>query len=662
METLLRAGLSNAAAAAIMALFVTCLSRPLARRPAILHGLWLLVLAKLITPPFYELPVPWPVSSPAVESVGTECRVAEAGPDTEGVAEVEALDAMVDITAFPAPSDRGRVGAHGLPGSGAIRLSLAESLGWIVAAWLVGSASVLIVSLRRIVRFQRRLADAREASWLEQEWVDDWAGRLGLGRSPRLLWVPGRISPMIWFFGPSPRLIIPEGLWKRLDGQQRSTLLAHELAHLRRGDHYVRLLELLATALFWWHPLVWWMRGPLRDVEEQCCDAWVVWALPDAVRSYAETLLDTLEFLDKSGRPEPLLSSGLGKVPHLRRRLTMIMTGSSRRLPGLAGKLGLLAAAGAMLPIGATWAQKADDPKPVAVVVKSVEDGAEVSGAGDLDIVAVAVTADQPAADSDATVLRYEAQGKPITVVGSGSIDDVVKQLLAQIEKLKKAEGSSDGAKEQIEALTRAIEEIKKAAGGPRLANIRTESVLRGRLTTSKPPAKNAAEIEKLVAEVAKRRKLLDANLMEIEAIQAKIRGLGGDAGDVPLVRWARIPIGADALTFRYVVNTGKPHVQTYTIAKPVADKLAQVHVKEMKIAADHPAKIGVKPSSPLKIEVAAPIEAINARLRIKQEPQKPGAAEAVDVLKLEALEKKLKALQDEVDRLKKATRPNNVD
>ena len=60
METLYRAGLSNAVSATLLALLVACLGRVLARRPAVLHCLWLLVLVKLVTPPLYELPVPWP--------------------------------------------------------------------------------------------------------------------------------------------------------------------------------------------------------------------------------------------------------------------------------------------------------------------------------------------------------------------------------------------------------------------------------------------------------------------------------------------------------------------------------------------------------------------------------------------------------------------------
>ena len=67
METLLHAGLSNALSATFLALLVACLGRLLARRPAILHCLWLLVLLKLVTPPLYEVAIPWPESLAARE-------------------------------------------------------------------------------------------------------------------------------------------------------------------------------------------------------------------------------------------------------------------------------------------------------------------------------------------------------------------------------------------------------------------------------------------------------------------------------------------------------------------------------------------------------------------------------------------------------------------
>ena len=115
------------------------------------------------------------------------------------------------------------------------------------------------------------------------------------------------------------------------------------------------------TALYWWHPVLWWARQALRDVEEQCCDAWVVWAVPDAAKSYAETLLETLDFLNQSDLSEPLLASGFGKVHHLRKRLTMIMSGTTPRLLGVWGTLGSLGLAAVLLPVNATWAQKPEE-------------------------------------------------------------------------------------------------------------------------------------------------------------------------------------------------------------------------------------------------------------------------------------------------------------
>ncbi len=71
METLYRAGLSNAVSATVLALVVACLGRLLARRPAVLHCLWLIVLVKLVTPPLYEVSVPWPQSSRTAHDDGS---------------------------------------------------------------------------------------------------------------------------------------------------------------------------------------------------------------------------------------------------------------------------------------------------------------------------------------------------------------------------------------------------------------------------------------------------------------------------------------------------------------------------------------------------------------------------------------------------------------
>jgi hypothetical protein len=170
---------------------------------------------------------------------------------------------------------------------------------------------------------------------------------------------------MLWAAGRRPRLLLPAALLPRLLPDQRAALLIHELAHYRRRDHWVRLLELIVGALYWWCPLAWWARRELSQAEEECCDAWVVWALPGAARAYATALVDTLDFLANTRPALPLAASGLGRVRHLQRRLTMIMRGRTRPSLTWCGALALLASAGVLLPLLPSRAQTESIQKDV---------------------------------------------------------------------------------------------------------------------------------------------------------------------------------------------------------------------------------------------------------------------------------------------------------
>jgi hypothetical protein len=155
---------------------------------------------------------------------------------------------------------------------------------------------------------------------------------------------------MLWAIGGPPRLFVPAELLSLLSVEQLDTLLLHELAHLRRRDHWVRVLEFVVMGLYWWHPAVWYARRELREAEEQCCDAWVVSTLPGAGRTYASALVDTLDFLSLAQPAVPPLASGLGQIADLKRRLTMIMGGTTPRSLTWPGCLAVLCLA-AFLPM-----------------------------------------------------------------------------------------------------------------------------------------------------------------------------------------------------------------------------------------------------------------------------------------------------------------------
>jgi beta-lactamase regulating signal transducer with metallopeptidase domain len=239
---------------------------------------------------------------------------------------------------------------------------VAAQPGWLDLAgplWLGGSLLCLGWMLLHVYRFGRLLRHARPAPLELQDRVRRLAEQLGMRRCPLLWLVPGAVSPMVWAVGLAPRLLFPVRLLERLDEEQQATLLVHELAHVRRRDHWVRLLELVVMALYWWHPVVWWARRELHEAEEQCCDAWVVWARAGAARAYALALLQTVAFFSKTRVPLPMAASGTGQVTHLRRRLTMIMQAKTPRSLSRAGGVAVVGLGLLLLPLLPGHAQDA---------------------------------------------------------------------------------------------------------------------------------------------------------------------------------------------------------------------------------------------------------------------------------------------------------------
>ena len=191
--------------------------------------------------------------------------------------------------------------------------------------------------------------------------------RVGV-RPPRTLVVPGAGSPCLWCLG-RPRLLIPAALLGELRAGCWPGVLVHEFAHLRRRDHWVAWLELLAGCLWWWNPLFWYVRSQLHQNAELACDAWVVAALPEGRRSYAETLIEVCRL--HAAVAAPALGVGGGPRRAFQRRLTMILCD---RVPCRVPLLGLVAIGLLALAVLPGWSpgQKADADKPAAAMPRAL--------------------------------------------------------------------------------------------------------------------------------------------------------------------------------------------------------------------------------------------------------------------------------------------------
>ncbi len=208
--------------------------------------------------------------------------------------------------------------------------------------WLSGSAALSLLLLARVVWFSRKARAAQAApKWVERE-VSRIGRRIGLRRVPRVLMTEERVSPLVWC-GGAPRLLLPRKLWEELDTAGRRAILCHELAHVRRRDHWVCWANLVVAAVYWWNPLAWWLRRRIDEEADHSCDAWVTWLMPRERRAYAQALLRTREYIDGGSRT-PAAIAVMGKdARKLSRRLTMVMT--QRMRPGYSWAGGMLMAA-----------------------------------------------------------------------------------------------------------------------------------------------------------------------------------------------------------------------------------------------------------------------------------------------------------------------------
>lgn len=346
-DYLLQCAASNWLVSSVLAAFAWFAQSKL-RRPVIAHLLWLLVLVKLVTPPLFSLAVlPAPVA-PAVTLVA-DVLADHTGAASAALALEPVAAATLDATTV------------------------------LVCLWLLGSVIVLIWSTFRIVRFHRLLTLAsRPAPQDLTQRAAQLAKTLGLKKTPSINITSARVTPMVWWVGGKVRVFIPEAMPAELGGNQMRWILAHELGHVRRGDHFVRWLEWLACVAFWWNPIAWLARRNLRANEEVCCDALVLRSLKGKPHSYANSLLAAVEFLASPGLRPPAMASEINSGGFLERRFRMIVSKTPIATTPRWLQAVLLVCTVAVMPLGIAYAQNPDVGAVTKRLRKAVQAG-EVS-------------------------------------------------------------------------------------------------------------------------------------------------------------------------------------------------------------------------------------------------------------------------------------------
>jgi len=185
-------------------------------------------------------------------------------------------------------------------------LSSFNAVPWLVGAWVLISAALLTRWLFIWLRI-KRIADQATAAPIHAP-IDV--------KFSSVLSEPGVLGIL------RPVLLLPQGITERLAPAQLQAVLAHELCHVRRRDNLTAAVHMVVEALFWFHPLVWWIGARLVEERERACDEAVV-DMGNEPQAYAEGILKMCQFYMESKLACVAGVSGA----NLKKRVAAIMSG-----------------------------------------------------------------------------------------------------------------------------------------------------------------------------------------------------------------------------------------------------------------------------------------------------------------------------------------------
>jgi uncharacterized protein (TIGR03435 family) len=208
----------------------------------------------------------------------------------------------------------------------------------LAVVWLSGSLTVFffwLVQWRRISKSVRAATPLRSGREVEALRRMERIARLR--RKIEIIPLTDAMEPGVFGIRRSV-LLWPDGISRHLDDAHLEAVLAHEVCHVRWRDNLTSAVHMLVSAIFWFHPLVWWMKNQLVKERELACDEEVV-NLYNKRQVYAESILTVCEFCIES--PLPCVSGITGA--DLKKRVVQIMSGRIGLKLSPGGKLLLLA-------------------------------------------------------------------------------------------------------------------------------------------------------------------------------------------------------------------------------------------------------------------------------------------------------------------------------
>ncbi len=336
------------------------------------YWIWLLVLAKLILPPSFSSPTGvayWvggklptlsgPIeplvgesSSPSLPTDGTAVSAEPQGPDSRPSVRYASEEPPV------ARSDN-------TPLSVAPPVPLVTWQSLVLSGWAVVVIVMGVVLAQRALFIRRLVAQSRAPGPEIVELLGQCARRMGVRTDLAVKLSPLSASPSVCGLR-RPVILIPEGMLARLPVPELRSVLFHELAHIKRGDLWLNLLQTLLQVVYFYHPLVWATNVRIRRVREQAVDETVLAAMGDEAEDYPRTLLS----VSRAAFGQPTLSLRLlGVVESEKALMDRIRHMVSRPFPknaklGFTGLIMVFAVGAILLPMAQGTPTRMQKPSP----------------------------------------------------------------------------------------------------------------------------------------------------------------------------------------------------------------------------------------------------------------------------------------------------------
>jgi beta-lactamase regulating signal transducer with metallopeptidase domain len=270
-------------------------------RPHVGYVLWMLVIVKCLTPPIWASPVGFFSLAQSPRGAVPAPPARETGSDGPDAAE---MTSESPIVAQRSSASTGRVEIKPADGARpAIRFGLASNaIQMLAGIWLAGFLAVTTAIVSKWGAFRRQIGKMGSAASAEiEQRIQKLAERLSVRQVPLVVMIEGPSVPAV--FGIlRPKVLLPQSLLDRVRELDLDPILAHELVHVRRHDALASRLQLIAQALWWFHPLIWFANREARRERERCCDEAVVAGLNYPPIRYAATLVTVAELAGTARR------------------------------------------------------------------------------------------------------------------------------------------------------------------------------------------------------------------------------------------------------------------------------------------------------------------------------------------------------------------------